>query len=257
MSSIAFSSPNGSARLRGPERAHADQLTKRMAIAAIDYDGLPSWTGGKHDPLIDMALDYDFTIGFERWLRWGDGFRIPDDPTLLAKLPQTLQDKVEPGMRVPMFGMILNTALVGGSDPVKLLARLHGQCEANAWIDGPNRAWLAEIAREGLASCILRTDMGWDDVIAFLESSQDEPVVTSFSVTRGFPYQPGNFKSEKKWYKLSAGERWKLALDDLKANPWMEIKPDNWKTYYFDYGVNAHEIRLIAYLMGKAREVTA
>ncbi|MCP9976488.1 hypothetical protein [Actinomadura madurae] len=101
--------------------------------------------------------------------------------------------------------LLLNTALAVGSDPVKLLARIDGQCELHGYVEGPNRAWLADIIDQGLADGVLRRTLryqphpdtpredwptrplGWDDVTAFLRARDDEPVVMSDSTMDGFP----------------------------------------------------------------------
>lgn len=99
------------------------------------------------------------------------------------------------GHRINTWTANLNTALRVGNDPLKLAARLEGQCEVHAWVDGPNRAWLAGIIDEGLAAGLFRGrtgpddefPQGWEDVVALLRARDDEPVVTSYSIEDGFP----------------------------------------------------------------------
>lgn len=82
--------------------------------------------------------------------------------------------------------VILNTALVGASDPVRLLVRLNGGWGRNLYVEGPNRDWLAAIVEEGLDSGVLRrfrgpgdADSGWSGLAAFLRLRDDEPAVLS------------------------------------------------------------------------------
>jgi hypothetical protein len=120
-------------------------------------------------------------------------FRVGSDPLM-----------VYAGREIDTFSLALNTAMVVGSDQIRLLARLHGQCELHGWIDGPNRAWLADIIQGGLDTGLYRkgywhggaadierrwVSQGWEDVIELLRSRDDEPVVMSYSVCDGFPNQ--------------------------------------------------------------------
>ena len=85
------------------------------------------------------------------------------------------------------FDLQLNTVLAFGSDPACLFARLDGQCELHAYVEAPHRAWLAAVIEAGRASGLYRVGAGWEDVVALLRSRDDEPVVTSYSVTESFP----------------------------------------------------------------------
>lgn len=104
------------------------------------------------------------------------------------------------GHRIKLFSLVLNTAVRVGSDPVKLAARLHGQCELHCWVDGKDRAWLAGIIARGLEDGVFRdvsavtgsrggplVEKGtWESVMQLLISRDDEPVVTSYSVCESF-----------------------------------------------------------------------
>jgi hypothetical protein len=86
------------------------------------------------------------------------------------------------GHRVDQFTLALNTALVVGSDPLRLSARVHGSCEIHGWVDGPNRSWLAHVVEEGLASGVLRRAHqtqyeNWPGVVALLRSTSRTAVV--------------------------------------------------------------------------------
>ena len=147
------------------------------------------------------------------------------------------------------FELALNTALLLGNDVVRLMARLHGQCEVHGWVDGPNRAWLASIIRDGRKSGILREKMGWEGVAELLEASADGEVVTSYSVTdtfpnpdlAGFPYD--ETVENDPWAEMSElpeGEAWTRCMAALKARATgLEWRPDNWATIRFGDGLDA------------------
>jgi hypothetical protein len=134
------------------------------------------------------------------------------------------------------FDLVLNTVLVMGSDPLCLLARLHGQCEIHAYVEGPNRAWMASLIRQGLAAGLYRRGMGWESVADLLEQSDAEPVVTSYSVTGGFP---GHHVAEDlapdgvdvdTWYDgLTDGQRWEHSIVGLRsrATSLTDLRPGN------------------------------
>jgi hypothetical protein len=86
-----------------------------------------------------------------------------------------------------VFDLVLNTAEILGSDAVRFLARMHGQCEIHAWIESCDREWAAGIIEDGLENRVMRPDMGWDAVTALLRDGRDTPVVMSYSVCDEFP----------------------------------------------------------------------
>jgi hypothetical protein len=134
------------------------------------------------------------------------------------------------------FDLVLNTVLAMGSDPLCLLARLHGQCEIHAYVEGPNRAWMAGLIRQGLAAGLYRRGVGWEAVAEFLEQSDSEPVVTWYSVTGGFPGQhvADQFAPEgadvDAWYDgLTDDQRWEHSIAGLRSRVTglTDLRPEN------------------------------
>lgn len=116
-----------------------------------------------------------------------------------------------------------NTALALGSNPVKLAARLHAQCEIHAWVAGSNREWLACIIEEGLHSGIFRTPLRqppyeWIDVVTLLREDAQEAVITSSSYTAQFSSMPRT------------------------PPPLLELRPDNWSTYRIGTGITGMDL---------------
>lgn len=91
------------------------------------------------------------------------------------------------GVACSLFSIKLNTALALGGDAVKLLARIHSQCELHGWVSEENAPWLAEIIEQGLEHGILRSDQGWDSVVELLKNPGSD-VVMSYSVCDSFPH---------------------------------------------------------------------
>lgn len=223
MSRIYFHSPSGDAEVRGWERASfgvlTDDLCARFMLTKFPNDAEVA------------ALKEMFSIP--------SGYR---DASLFLRHDWE-----------PWFTVALNTTLRVGSDPIKLAARIHGQCEVHCWVAGPNRAWLARIIQQGREIGFYRRDSGWEEVMVLLRSRDDEPVVLSYSVCESFPNanhlpDPEGWDREKlgsDWfYELSKEETWARAFPALvESGGGLELKPDGWSEFYFSGNESAFEWR--------------
>jgi hypothetical protein len=265
MSGIYFHSLDGETRVRGNERAMfgcycSDLMLLALKWVIVDTVKCPSplrkvlpadsYVLGRHP---EPVVEYDWQPS---------GFK--DDVELWLKVPYSRTNKLVLGDKeVEPFAMSLNTALVVGSDPVKLGARLHGQCELHAYIEGENRPWMAAIVQDGLSSGFLRDDMGWESVIDLLQAGADHPVVTSYSVCEQFPNWgfADDFEAwddddaeridalREQWWGLPSEVQWGQAMPNLReSGGGLEMKPENWESFYFHNGINAYQF---------AREVAA
>jgi len=136
------------------------------------------------------------------------------------------------------FSLVLNTAMKQGSDPVKLMARLHGQCEIHTYIMPENFVWLSNIIKQGLADNIFRENEGWRDLMRLLGES-NSPIVRSYSVCDSFPNNLLVCMDEDKWENLSNSKQFEMAIEELKKMNMLEITPEKWEDYYFDKGLSA------------------
>ncbi|WP_433242479.1 hypothetical protein [Actinomadura nitritigenes] len=249
MSRLYFHSPSGTAELLGAGRAHAGIVVQRIGCGAVDafhhHERLQELINPEHD----MArLD---TSGEKiTWAFWFDRYLSDDDRSwpLLAYR----------GHRIDGLSLLLNTAIAVGSDPVRLLARIDGQCELHCYVEGPNRAWLAGVIDEGLDSGVIRRvqryqpppgaapdpapedwpvrDIGWDGVAALLRARDDEPVVLSDSRTTGFPAPHGELPEEG---------RWDASMAELRARSEtarLELAPGDWARYRFDHCLTVFDL---------------
>ena len=148
--------------------------------------------------------------------------------------------------KIQIFELQLNTALSMGANFVQLAARLHGQCEVHAYVEGKNRKWLAGIIKKGLASKFYRDGKGWESVIKLLESGETNPVVTSYSGCRSFPngkvagYADNNSKA---FHLLPREQQWVLALKALRQpHNGLELKPEDWDDNHFSKGTDANKL---------------
>lgn len=225
MSRIYWHARNRTAELHGSERGHLEHVACGPAVAAYDLDVtslhaihraaellalVPEPPAGEHGA---NYLHRDLRAALAEERRSTGSFDPEPSRRLIRGLRTGLRarglDLVVAGVHLRTANLDLNTALVAGSDPVRLAAKLNGWCEQHCWVEGPDRKWLADIIDEGLRTGLYRrgfwyvgevtnmpakdhpnrkwSDQGWDDVLALLRESDDGPVVLSYSVTDGFP----------------------------------------------------------------------
>lgn len=238
MSTIYFHSEHGTMAIRGSERAWAGVLCMDL-MGAVIGDHPQEWIM----PLIP-ADSYGAKVadGVKSWLRSSSGHLLIE------------------GRPVENWIISLNTAMALGNDAVRLLARLHGQCEIHCYVEGHNRAWLAKVIRQGRRAHVLRDRQGWDELAAFLDDRADAPVVCSYSVCDSFPaiyclpedHALNNKEDEGRWdkfHELPDAEQWALCMQGLRErDPMLEMKPGNWRNYKFAKGESAFMLRDFAEL---------
>lgn len=257
MSRIYFHSPSGEAEVAGSERHYLGSLVNQLAVGMLDPDGYQRDERLKQMLPADHYLNDPQAVGRNWAAAYKTAFRVGDGPLITWR-----------GTELSAFSLALNTCLVYGNDAVKLAARIHGQCEIHAWVDGPNRAWLADIIQAGLDTEVFRkglwyesggekkwADQGWEGVITLLRARDDEPVVMSYSVCDSFPNQSiGGWMDEvpdgvdeddhsDAWYDLPPDERWDRSMLALRASArGLEITPDDWQTFRFTHELSALDL---------------
>lgn len=201
MGRVYFHSLHGTAELRGSERAWLGSLIDAVALGFLDRhldaEQLLALVRPGHWLHKEDRAQPGWALTWHDRARLALGVASDGDPVLSWR-----------GRPIDTFALRLNTALRYGSDPMRLAARIHGQCEIHAYVEGVNRAWLANLVQQGLDDRVYRagiwytdrsgvnpaarpdrrwSDQGWDEVIKLLRDRDDEPVVMSYSVCDGFP----------------------------------------------------------------------
>lgn len=233
MSSIAFHSPSETVRVSGRERAAmgilcADLLKTQLGsirhenaqlLRSIVPDGHYLQASIQKMENAELGSGLAFERDFDTFIRVGD------NPLRAAGKPYDL------------FSLQLNSAVSWGNRAVQLAARLHGQCEIHAFCEGRHRAWMADIIVEAIECRVFRDETmgydGWPKVIDFLRSTDQEPVVTSYSVCESFPgphcapegMEMGEDPWEA-WSELSHEDQWRIGMGYLRTQPGLEISPD-------------------------------
>lgn len=236
MSRVYWHSPSRDVELHGSERAHLAHVARGPADAAWDLDTprtldraaeilalvpeVPDDEYGRnylHTFLREAQVEDDRNkVAYAAWkpgtpmafnTSHGHQRRLVD--SLRTKLHVDGVTLVVAGVELHSGNVDLNTALAAGSDAVCLAAKIHGWCESHCWVEGVDRAWLADVIDTGLAAGIYRrgfwyvdrpcdgkpadqpdrkwSTQGWEGVTAFLRERDDEPVVLSHSSGDGFP----------------------------------------------------------------------
>lgn len=247
MSRVYFHSEDGTAELLGCERAYAGCLVNDLALGLLSLRSVQ--TRERLSSLVDPRhYAHRLADTDERWaMSYATSFAVASGGLVTWK-----------GRKVDPFDLALNTAMLVGSDQVRFLARLHGQCEIHGYVQGSNRAWLAGLIREGRASELYRPDMGWEKVADLLASSDSGPVVMSYSVTDGFPSYRHAVESDRvfgvdedlceEYYNtLGSAARWAMGRRWLRQQPIsLEIHPGRGYTgfgrYRFGHGLTVLDL---------------
>jgi len=251
MSRVYFHSQSGKAELWGGERAWLGSLVSDIALGFIGIHD--------HERMRELIRPGDSLLDERYYPRGGEQI------TWTERLKTSLRAGFDgdgtlawQGKPISSFSLLLNTACAVGSDAVKLAARIHGQCEIHAYIEGIDRAWVAGIIDQGLKSGVFRRDTGykdrkesWEHVARFLRDRDDQPVVMSYSVCDSFPqryltdWEPPvgsdlrppwwspedwdelsdsereDYKRESRdelWSELPDADRWDIAMTALRAS---------------------------------------
>jgi hypothetical protein len=220
MSYIAFHFAEGETlNVRGMERAHLGFLANQIALGAVgivpnEYQ-LSERIQERYGPFMPEYLER----------KSPGGSRFVEDFLLYL----TVQDGglfSWKGKPIDSWPLLLNTAIVAGSDPIALAAKIHAMCELHGFVEGKDRAWFADIVDQGCDTGLYRrtylstrnplaemlalsgeevkpedaelveNSMGWTEVADQLRAHDEGEVVMSFSVTEGFLYPPADWRPE-------------------------------------------------------------
>lgn len=198
MSYIGFETRAGDlVKVSGAERAHLGIMTGMEVLDVVIGDVVPE------------VLRVKLATGW-----WEDVKGTGTRQAQWVKLALVHDQRpVFPG--VDNFNLLLNTALIIEARDLRLAARLHGQCELNAWVAGRDRAWFAGLVERDLKAGVLREGMGWEAVIELLGKSSRGAVATSYSVCE----RP----------------RWR---EGLPRTGQLQMTPEGWDSFVFGDGVS-------------------
>jgi|SRR5688500_11855298 len=263
MSRLYFSTEDETVEVKGWERHWLGALVDNVALGVLD----PRNRAGDLEALINPRHYLSRSQGESRD-QWAATFSVAlrNDMSGDSTAPHSTPLLVWRGRPLSGWGLVLNTAAVVGNDAIKLAARLHAQSELHAWIDGPDRAWVADMIEQAVISGVYRSRLkssdhqmpdrvitsysGWGELITFLRSASDEPVVTHYSITDEFPNPAvaGFQAGWEAWEDLPADEQWRRGMEGLRSGTWsrrftgLQIKPDDWHTFRFHHTLTAFDL---------------
>lgn len=267
MSYIAFNTAkHDRVLLRGPERAHMSAIIAACMELAV-RELTPQLIVERGNP------GHYVTAAARKLIAGGDDYigrkRFDETLSTYVRVGDIVgsDDKLFPD--VDLFTASLNTAIALGSNPVKLAARIHGQCEIHLWFAAADAPFIADIMAQGLAIGIYRAGMGWDQVIELLRRPDVGDVVLSYSVTDSFPdsynavddrlstpidwtdskgwdsvtRDAADAESEAReqaWENMSRDEQWEAAMRGLRAKGGglQMVAHDFVEGFHFDDGRN-------------------
>lgn len=151
------------------------------------------------------------------------------------------------GEEIDPWHIQLNTAIDIGGPELALYARLHAQCEIHAFVEGPNRDWLAGIIENGLTIGLYRKDSGWERVITLLRSGSEHPVFTSYSVCEQFPNAGvcgwEDDEDGEGWYELPGEEQWDRCVKAMREKAGgLELSPESLQEISFGSNYNVFDL---------------
>ena len=176
--------------------------------------------------------------------------------------------------RHEIFSMALNSVLTDGNRAAQLAAKIHGQCEIHCYVEGEDRAWMADVIDEGLAAGIFRSNQGWaigkpntpgwEAVAELLREESETPVVASYSVTDSFPgphLAPDGWEHDpddpwEAWSELSHDEQWSMAMLSLREERGLRLSPDRLAAPFYD-GLNGRQFKQRVYDLISAQKADA
>lgn len=215
MSQIRFHSVNKFVEVAGTERAYAALICRNIFLGLMEYENIGKYLKFFRE---DHPIHKDFVTAIKR-----NEYELIN--TIKKYFGSINTNIIVKGIEIPVWHLYLNTALRMGSNPVKLMARIHGSCEIHCFVEGENRNWLAGLIEDGIETNVLRfktnnMDNGWLNVADMLRDSDDDPVVLSYSVTDPFPN----------------GRNWDSSINSLRKESIIsdkELKPETWNTFGF------------------------
>lgn len=274
VSRLYFHTQDSTAEVWGGEFSWLDLLAKKTALGLLD----PQHNEERLRPLVrpghELRDGYRTGLGCTvTWASWfATSWRVDGEKFLEWR-----------GRPLSCSRISLNTAAAVGNEAFRFAARLAGQGDIHCWIDGPDRAWAAELIDEGLDAGFLRRrvrtwDVGWAGVAELLRAADDGPVVCSYSYEDGFPnpkvagftpYVPADWlpdgwsleewgqlddesraeyrdgRVDELFYALSESERWRLSIEALRGRPAanLQIQPGGGA---FHFGPNITVFDLVA-----------
>ena len=213
MSSVIFQTKTQRSCVSGSERAYITMLLTNLTYGVL-YETL--------DCMFHTTPPFLKYISSDSHLLTSKTVTLPEMFVLFLHSGVHQDHIVVNGVASKVYPFCLNTAIIAGDIVIKLLARFEGQCEKHCWFPKSMFEWVANKLESGRTRKILRPDMGWENVIGMLRTSEDEECVLSFSGTDSFPTHAIIPDAERAAYNsMSSSQQWDRGMLHLR-----EIMPE-------------------------------
>lgn len=253
MSSLGFLTHNNHIPVDGRERHRLGSMLEQLAWQCVVRDCDPREdVSGPGGSFLRAAINLPDWVSRATAGQFHEMLRLylggAHDHTEVVNLPDS-----DGTPAASVLDVNVNSVIAGYCDPVAFAVRLRAQCEVNGWIDGPDRAWAADMVEAGLntpwpadiAEVGQRTVLtdrprigyqGWAAVCSMLRADDKQPVVLESSITEGFPSSnwahTGNPDLPGDWWSTAEpGEQWDASVAGLRKEtircPMLRIGPDN------------------------------
>ena len=240
MSRVYFHTKESEAKIHGSERHYMAFLVNNLTYGFLET---MTRTWGKAEPEILQNLpDEHYLRDCAHSEHFSERFKI------YLVVGMSGDSLVFHDKEISPFTLCLNTAMIAGSDPIRLCARIYGQGEIHCYVMPENFEWFAHIIEQGRKLNIFRSDVGWESVLDLIKRTKDSPIVLSYSVCDGFPNSyVADWKDDHDgddWYDLPRNQRWDLAMKGLlKQNETscLEMTPGYWEDFHFGNGLTAFD----------------
>lgn len=228
MSAITFTTRDGQATVGGRERVYGATLAGRLTASVLDLDGRDA--AARNRRILPASFFQHATLAQHQATREGRPFSLTDVFAAWAPLAAMFGEDVDlriGDQRAQVSEVVTNTAIVGGSDPVTLLARIHASAEEGLFVDAPQRNWLAKTIETGVQTRILRANARWAETAEMLRTESGPVFITtevSVSAMLGLAAEiytrdqsdEQRWAAEETFESQSAAKQWDQTIDAVR-----------------------------------------
>lgn len=172
-----------------------------------------------------------------------------DLPALVRmRLAQNALVEYDENVTAPAHELALNTVMSSCGGALRLQARLMAQCHQYCFIEGGDRAWVADIIEEGVRDAVLRPNNGWGRLMRLLRRNNDSPVVASNHAPFPNSTIAGLQDDVEAWASLDYSQQWSRSMANLRRlndeyGKCLDIQPRQWGSVLFGSGATGFHVR--------------
>lgn len=258
MSAITFTSHNGEATVNGRERAYGAALAARLTAAVLDLDGRFS---ARNRRILPDSFFQQAQFERSKAAAENRGLSLAAVFVNWAPVASMIGEDAQLRIGTQTAGVgevVTNTAIVGGSDPVNLLARIHASAEDGLLVEAQHTNWLAGIIETGVKTKVLRDHAGWGAAAELLRVTAGPVLITTqVSVSAMLALAGGiyfvgqsdeaRWAAEEAFESLPFAEQWDrtiVAYRDARGprrDWWLTLSPQSFPVAAYQDGLSAFD----------------